>query len=206
MKHELRIMVIVFIALFMIHNSLSVTPAYASENDIGYSQITPASPLYFLKGVREVLELKFAGTTRVKMLRQLEFATRRLREARTLIRDQNEELVPATLERYAAQFSELTDRHAKNDEVGIRIEESLVVHLNALERLYNQATSPRSKMFIRSSLNRLIQRADVTNTSRAPICQLFAKEASSSALNQTEQVVLSDRAQKCFKSLVPGRV
>lgn len=180
---------------------LLVTPVYALDNDIGYSKIHPASPLYFLKGVREVLELKFAGTTRIKMLRQLEFATRRLREARTLIRDHNEELVPATLERYIAQFNELTDQHAQNDEVGIRIKESLAVHLNVLEQIYSQTSSLKSKMFIRSSLNRLIQRADVANPSKVPICQLFANEASSSALNQTEQTVLSERVEKCFKSL-----
>lgn len=178
-----------------------VPPVFALENDIGYSQISPVSPLYFLKGLREALELKFAGTTKVKMLRQLEFAQRRLREVRTLIRDHNEELVPATIERYVAQVNELTDRHAKNDEVGIKIKESLTVHLSILDQIYSQTSISRSKMFIRSGLNRLIQRADVVNSSKEPICRLFAKEATSSALNQTEQAVLSDRAQKCFMNL-----
>ena len=55
----------------------------ASDNDIGYSKLDPSSPVYFLKVIRENIEMKTAVTQRVKWLRSLEFTTRRLREARS---------------------------------------------------------------------------------------------------------------------------
>lgn len=205
MKHELRIMV--FIILSIILTSLFIIhPVLALENDIGYSRISPASLFYFLKGVREAFEMEFAGTDRVKMLRRVEFATRRLREVNTLVRDQKEELIPATLERYTVLLNQLGDKHLQGSEIGIKLRSDLSVHLNALEKIYNQSSAPRSKIFIRSALNRIIQRVDIEDDSKLTVCRLFSKEASSSALNQTEQTVLLDRAEKCFKSLEARRV
>lgn len=173
-------------------------PAFANKEDIGYSTISPASPFYFLKGVREYLELKFAGTYHIKMLRQLEFAKRRLRETRTLLTIDQELIVP-TLERYIAHMNRVTDKHLPNAEFVMQIQDDLAVHLAALERIYAQADNPRAKMAIRSAMNRIIQREDVANEAKLPVCEIFLKEASSSALNQTEQVVLQNRAQKCLK-------
>ena len=68
-------------------------------NDIGISKITPASFFYFLKTIRENLEMKMALTPHVKQIRLLEFATRRLREAKSLI-GIKEDLISPTLERY----------------------------------------------------------------------------------------------------------
>ncbi len=184
---------------------LLVTSVFASENDIGYSRIDPASSLYFLKAVRENLELNFAQTGRVKMLRQLEFATRRLREARTLV-SKREDFIQPTLERYISYLSKLPDNPSGGDEVGIRIKESLTVHSEVLEQIHSQATDLKAKMAIRSAMNRLIQRADVADKAKIRICDFFSKEASSSALNQTEQVVLSERAQKCFDDLRVSKI
>jgi len=48
-------------------------PAFAVD-DIGQSKIYPTSPLYFLKSVKEILELKFAPTSEIKAIRYLEFS------------------------------------------------------------------------------------------------------------------------------------
>lgn len=141
-----------------------------------------------------------AQTTRVKYLRQLEFATRRLRETKTLILiDQN--LIPPTLERYIAHLNTLPDKHKKTDEFAAILRDNLTIHLKVLEQVYQSAANARAKMAIRSAMNRVIQRADVPQEARLPICYLFNREASSSALNQIEQVVLKGRAKKCFSSL-----
>ena len=76
-----------FFALFAILYSLFTTPVFAETatpsvgfdvSSIGYSRLSPNSPLYFLKAVREIVELKLAATEKVKVLRYMEFAERRL--------------------------------------------------------------------------------------------------------------------------------
>lgn len=192
----MRISIVLSLLILLVFSSCGT--AFAYEGDIGYSKIHPASFFYFLKTVRENLELQFAQTTRVKNLRILEFATRRLREVGTLV-NINQELIPPTLEKYAALLDRLTDKHQKNDEFATVLQNSLSVHLEVLNKLYQNSSNLRAKMAIRSAMNRVIQRADVPNSAKTPICNLFIKEASSSSLNQTEKAVLSERGEKCLK-------
>lgn len=176
--------------------------ALAYENDIGQSQIHPAHPLYFLKAVREVLEMHFAQTSNVELIRRLEFAQRRLREVKRLIPTDRQDLIEPTLDRYWVLVSSLP--LPKNLEiVGFAkdISDTLVIHIKTLEKIYPQISHPRAKMAIRSVLNRLTDRPDIPSYAKAPICDFFAKEASSSALNQTEQVILTERGQKCLLKL-----
>jgi len=189
-----------FLLVFLTFNFYLLTfPAYAFE-DIGLSKIHPAHPAYFLKGVRENLEMKFAQTDNVKNLRTLEFATRRLRETRALI-NINQDFIPPALERYTAHLNSLSDKHQENDQFVPILQHNLQIHLQTMENIYHQASSPRARRFIRSAMNRVIQRGDVPRQTKLSICLLFAKEASSSALSQTEQYVLENRAGKCFSSL-----
>ncbi len=81
-----KILIPLLLVIFSCNN------VFAIENDIGFSKITPDSPIYFLKALRENFELKLALTPHVKLVRQLEFATRRLREAKTLVW-QNQDLI-----------------------------------------------------------------------------------------------------------------
>ncbi len=190
-----------FLILSIVHFQFSI-PVFAADQDpVGYSRIHPASPLYFLKTIRENLELKFAATGHVKLLRQLEFAQRRLREVRTLIAI-NEDLIPPTIERYNFYINSLNDTHKDTEELRL-MQSNLANNLKTLQLIYGQAVTPRAKMFIRSAMNRVIQRADVPNFAKVPICNLFTKESSSSALNQTERLVLVERAEKCRLMLMP---
>lgn len=189
---------------YIVHFTLYI-PVYAQADatpsaqvvDIGYSKIHPASAFYFLKTIRENFEFKFAQTTHVQNLRRLEFATRRLREAKTLLLV-NQDLITPTLERYIAHLNSLTDKHQQNDEFAEVIADNLIIHLQALQKIYDRASNLRAKMSIRSAMNRIIQRADVPNYARLPVCHFFAKEASSSSLNQTEKVVLIERSDNCW--------
>lgn len=193
----IKISLILFI--FLISIPYILYPLYAQTPDIGYSKISPSSPMYFLKGVREDLELKLALTPHVKRLRELEFATRRLRETRTLI-SSDEDLIPPTLERYIFHLNTLSDQDLQDEEITARVKDSLVIHLGVLQQIYADVSSDRAKMALRSAMNRIIRRADVPTYAKVPICQFFLKEASSSALNQTEQVVLKTRSQSCLNT------
>lgn len=188
--------VLALIALILFSSS----SVLAQEDNIGTSLIDPSSPFYFLKTIRESLELKFALTPHTILLRRLEFATRRLRETKTLV-SKNEDLIPSTLERYNSQLATLSDKDLNDQEVAMRVKESLAVHLNVLQKIYSQVSSLRAKMFIMSALNRIILRADIPNYSKLPLCNFFTKEASSSGLNDVEKVVLFERADRCKKSL-----
>ena len=146
------------------------------------------------------MELKFAFTPRVKGLRQLEFATRRLREARTIIQT-NPDLIPPTLEKYSYHLNILFDKNFKNEEVLAQVNKDLITHLEVLQQIYNESSDIRAKMAIRSTINRIIIRANISYKDKLPVCTFFAKEASAAALNQTEKFVIQDRAQRCFDSL-----
>ena len=196
-----KILVVFFLLVFSCSPVLALDEASkAAQIDIGYSKISPVSFFYFLKTIREDLELKFALTPRVKLLRQLEFATRRLREVRTVV-SLNQNLIPPTLERYNYYLNTMPDKDLNDEEVLARIKGTLITHLEVLQQMYGSVSSLRAKMAIRSAMNRVIQRADVPKIAKAPVCAFFSKEASSSSLNQTEKVVLADRSQKCFQGL-----
>ena len=128
----------------------------ASESNPWQSQIHPAHPLYFLKSVREILEIKSAGTDSIKVLRYLEFSTRRIREVNSLASKNSPDLIPPTLEKYWLNFTKLnsfinvTDKNFMN-----LISDSLNQHINVLENVYNQTESKRAKMAIRLTMNRI---------------------------------------------------
>lgn len=174
----------------------SCSTVYAME-EIGQSRLHPAHPLYFLKTVRENLELKFAGTTKVVYIRRLEFATRRLREVKSLIGVGNFELIVPTLENYLFQINTLPDKGMQEREVLKMIGDNLSIHLKVLQKIYTEAENPRAKMAIRSTINRIIERADLPISARMPVCNFMEREASSSALNEVERAVLLQRAEKC---------
>ena len=180
----------------------SLSSALAKENDIGQSQIHPAHPFYFLKTIRENLEMSMALTPRVRLIRQLEFATRRLRETKALLNNNRQDLIEPTLERYWFHISKLPDQDLKDEELVLRIKESLVIHLKTLDTIYSRLSDPGAKRAVRSTLNRIVNRADIPISARLPVCNFLAKEASTSAdLNETEKAILLERSKNCFQRL-----
>lgn len=192
----MRIILGLVFFMFFIFSSGNV--AWANEDQIGQSRIHPASPFYFLKTIRESFELKFAGTKRIRLLRELEFATRRLREVKSLL-TKDQDLIPPTLEKYKSHLNTLPDKNLEDQKLLTRIQESLNVHFDVLEKVYGNTSNPRAKRAIRAAINRISQRPDLPNYARIPICNFLSKEASGSGLNDTEKAVLTDRAQSCLK-------
>ena len=145
--------------------------------------------------------MSLALTPRVKLIRQLEFSTRRLREVKALISSNRQDLIEPTLERYWFHISKLPDKDVKDEELLARIKESLVVHLQTMAIIYPELSTPNAKMAVRSTLNRLMGRVDIPIFARIPVCDFFENVASSSALNRTEQIILKMRAENCLKVL-----
>ncbi len=197
--------VLIFSANSVFATEASFSATYSATlaptgNDIGVSKITPDSFFYFLKTVRENIEMKLAFTPHVKLIRQLEFATRRLRETKSLVGDR-EDLIPPTLERYWSYINSLPDKDLEDEEVAVRIKETLTVHLEVLEQIYDKITNKRAKMSIRATVNRIVQRLDVPIFARFPACTFLEKEATSSALTEPERQILIERANSCFKEI-----
>lgn len=190
-------------------------PLVNAQDLIGQSRITPASPLYFLKSVREIIELKFAPTTHVRAVRQLEFATRRIREANSLAGTEREDLIVPTLEKYASHLGELmgiTDLY--NESMLSSIENSMHIHTKTLDNLYGTISDPDAKRSVRTAVFRIAEwqgslilklnsikdsqsSAEKLRVVKANACAFLAREASSSALNEIENELFEERAKKC---------
>lgn len=193
---------------------LLITPVYSQEDGIREAQINPASPLYFLKSVREVLELKFAGTTQMKAIRELEFANRRISEVKSLIHTSRQDLIEPTLNQYLFYLGELLGAADLNDAgFAARMSGDAVAHMNFLQTTHNQVSDTRAQRSIRATVNsltrwdlQLIDRLDKSKNasisqtiivSRLSGCSFFVKEASDSALNEVARAVFSERAETC---------
>lgn len=192
-----------------------ISPVFAQGDDLGQSQITPASPLYFLKSIREALELKFAGTTHIRAIRELEFATRRIREVKSLAATTRQDLIEPTLYQYLfhlGKFINIAD--LKDPDFATEVSRTVAAQMNALQAVYGHVSNHRALMSIRAIINsvskldlKLIDRFKVAekplqasqiSASHLSACNFLSKEASSSALNEVEKSVFSDRAKVCF--------
>lgn len=205
---------LLFVLLFTVHCTLY--PAFAAD-EIGQSKIYPTHPLYFLKSVREILELKFAPTSGIKAVRYLEFSQRRIREVKALVETRHFEMIAPTLEHYLFNLQKVLGlMDLKNKANAGQLLEIISTHERVLDNLYSQIESEPGKRAVRTTLfklsewNRQFQeRLDPKfqemffgslRQSQSKICNFLQKEASSSALNEVEKAVLSERVQKCYQS------
>lgn len=211
MKYELRIMMFVST---MILSSLFITAPAHAQAEISTSQITPASPFYFFESVKEALELKFAESVQDKGLKYFKFAQQRIIEAKQLVKENRTDLIPPLLERYYSNLNKVLG--LGNDKaLGPYLVDEVGKNAIALNQLEDQTENPKAKMSIRALIYRILiwtedfyQRLNPdqknnllakTKANQAIICDFLSKEASSSALNQTEKAVLLERVQKCLK-------
>ncbi|MBU1000689.1 hypothetical protein KKE78_04835, partial [Patescibacteria group bacterium] len=201
-------------SIFYISTPFCISPVFAQEDGLGQSQITPASPFYFLKSVREILELKFAGTTQVAAARELEFSTRRIREVKGLA-NTRQDLIEPTLYQYLFHLQEFIGKaNLKDPNFAIEVSKNITGQMSVLQAVYSNVSDKRAQMSIRATINnlskfdlKLIDGFDLAEKpllakqiadSRLSACDFLKKEASSSALNEVEKAVLLERAQKCL--------
>ncbi len=169
----------------------------SSMDQIGKSNLDPSSPVYFLKTIRESLETKFAGMGKARWLKELEFSTRRIREVNALI-TKEQDLIAPTLEKYKSNLSSIPQKDLGDPAIVSRIKDSLTLQLNDLLAVYGQVANSTARMAIRAAINAIVLRVDIPQASKLPACSFLKSEASSSALNQTEKAVYSERAKNCF--------
>lgn len=181
----------------------SCNSAFALEENVGIAKIDSSSPIFFLKTIKEEIELKFALTPRTKILRQLEYTTRRLRESKALVGSKNEDLIQASLERYGVSFNQVLTFRPRDEDLTLLINHVIGVHVKEFINMYERLNSAKAKRGIRAAINRLMVGSDVTGAARDLGCNFLLKEASSSALTQSEQVIFLKRGQACFDKVRP---
>lgn len=217
----MKFKIILIASFFTFYLLLFTFPVHAAD-DLGQSQITPASPLYFLKSVREVLELKFAGTTRVRAIRELEFATRRIREVKGLVNTPRQDLIEPTLHQYAFHMREfLGIANLSGQDFAVEVSNTVAGHMSVLQTVYGRVTDKRALMSIRATINNLsildLELIDKLKTAEKPLqaeqvsisrlsaCKFLSKEASSSAFNAVEKSVFVKRASECLNSTIKSQ-
>ena len=189
----------------------------AGAVDIGYSLIAPNSPLYFLKAIREKIETQLASSREAKAITRIEFAQRRLREVNALVKNQRSDFIPPTLERYKEYLQEAGGLALYDEDLSVRVGEAVSRHLDVLQRVYDQVGNPRAKAAIRAAIEKaeehnriLIGKLDLTHQQQligkvavrqALVCRFFQREASSSALNDTEREFMKQKVGLCKDSV-----
>lgn len=205
--------------LFVLLSTVYCTlyPVFAAD-EVGQAKIYPAHPLYFLKSVREILELKFAPTSEIKAVRYLEFSQRRIREVKALVETRHFEMIAPTLEHYLFNLQKvlgLTD--LKNEAKAKQAADTVYTHLQNLENIYSKIDHEAARRAIRSTIFRMFEWNNLFKEKLSPmlrddlaknlskfqgkICNFLIKEASSSALNEVEVAVLKERANACLQGL-----
>lgn len=223
------ILAILFISLVTFSFSGSTVLAQTSVGDltssitdpgavnIGESLIYPGTPLYFLKSVVEKVEMKLASTNSAKAVRQLEFAQRRLREVNSLVKNKQQDFIPSALEQYKLALNQALKFANGNQDLEPKIGEDVSRHLDVLERVYDQVGNPRAKIAIKTAMEKAVeldrdllgklnlehQQAliSATATRQAFACKFFAREATSSALNEVEKEELGQQIKACEQSV-----
>ena len=185
--------------------------------EIGESLIAPNSPLYFLKAIRERIEEKIASSREAKAITQVEFAHRRIRELRALVKNNHQDLIPPVMERYKAHIKEAEGMASFDDELAVKVGEAVSRHLDVLQRVYDQVGNPRAKAAIRSAIEKaeehnrnLVAELDLVYQQQlirkvalrqALACRFFEREASSSALNSTEREFMKQKVSTCKEDI-----
>lgn len=222
MRFSLIPLIFIFSVYLFLGSCSSVLAEDASESAqarakivyLGKSIIHPAHPLYFLKKVREVLELKFAPNSEIQAIRYLEFSQRRIREIRSLVEVGRADLIPPTLEHYLFNLQKatvLTD--LKNEAKANQLTEIVSIHLQVMTDIYSSIDHEAAKRSLRTAIFKLSEwrsllrerlttklqddLSDNLAKFQGKICDFLIKEASSSALNEVEIAVLLERVKKC---------
>ena len=186
--------------------------------EIGEALITPESPLYFLKMLRERVEVYFSSSDQVILNRQVEFALRRLREVNALAKKNSPDLIPTTVEKYKYHLDEVSKMPKTDETDQVRAGESVARHLYVLQRIYDSLGNPRAKQAVLSAMERaetfsqelledlsqeskeeLVQKVALR---QAAACSFFLRESTSSALNEVEKYEVGKKVERCQRSLI----
>ena len=180
-----------FCLVFLTFNFLLLTfpiNVYAQNTpDFGQSLIHPAQPIYFLKTIRERLEMGLAMSKASKAKLQIDFGSRRIRETNSLIKAGREDLIEQTLEKYRHQMKVAYDLSAENNDLNEQIKAGFSQQVDDLVSLYERASNQAARRAIRASIFQ----------SRTPDCQFLERTSLEMEINEAERSILKQKTDEC---------
>lgn len=181
------------------------------------ARISPSSPLFFLKAVRENIELSLALTKQVRRIRTLEFAGRRLREVNSLIGTPDEPLIESSLLHYRKLTGDLDKLTTSGEDLKVWAAEGEGEHLNTLLDDYPKISDRNAKGSVLATIEVLeshnralagtikdsIQKRELIDriaTSQARTCNFYAQRLKDGNLNDVNKTILAKLLGKCNKA------
>lgn len=184
--------------------------------DVGEALIPPNSPLYFLKILREKIELALTFSQEGKVVRQLEFAQRRLREVNKLIKNKKQDLIGETMAKYRDHINQALAA-ASSDDLKVKVGEAISRHLDVLQRVYDGVGNETAKAAIRGNIERaaehnrtLLAKLDTvkqkllikkTVLRQALACKFLGRESTASGISDNEKKTLRAKFADCQKNI-----
>lgn len=183
--------------------------------EVGDSLVSPSSPLFFLKALREKIELYFVPNHLVQSQRELEFAVRRLREVKTLIEENREDLIEVTLQKYRNHLDQVNKVGGGTAGLRVDLGSSAARHMYILQSLYYNTSNEAAKRAIRTSIGRILEyNWLLLENEKLPIaeydqlvenvalrqiagCQFLNEESNNTSINQSERAILKEYVQDC---------
>lgn len=186
--------------------------------EVGDSLISPSSPLYFFKSWREKLELYLAPNDVTKAQRELEFSVRRLREVKTLLDENRQDLVPATLRMYIKDLEMVKTYSTSGKDTKLELGLSIARHMYILQSLYYQMSIDEAKFTDRDAIryilkyNRDLSDSGLSQEERGlfrdkfklreiAACQFLRTEARASDMSSDEKKLILEVVQACENSV-----
>ncbi len=183
--------------------------------EVGDSLVSPSSPLFFLKALREKVELYFAPNHLVSAQRELEFAVRRLREVKTLIEEDRQDLIEVTLQKYRNHLDKVNKVGGGTEGLRVDLGTSAARHMYVLQSLYYNTNDETAQRAIRTSIERileynwlLLENPELTEEEYDQLvqkvalrqlagCQFLNEESKNTSMNQAEQQALQEYVKDC---------
>jgi len=140
---------LIFLLVLTISSFLLKTAVFAQEatvsGEIYTPRLLPDSPFYFLKSWKEKIELFLARSDKDKAQKEAEIATRRIAEAKQLIKKKKFQLAEKTMLKHREHLNKALDKLDRAQEQGedVEVVVKIVVqatsqHLNVLSQVYEK--------------------------------------------------------------------
>lgn len=178
-----------FFASFVLAQEATPT---ASGTEIYTPRLLPDNPLYFLKSWKERVELFLAQTPEAKAEKYTELATRRIAEAKMMIRKNKHQFVAKLMEKHDENLGKAKEKIKEAQEKGRDIERVLAIvaeatsqHLNILAEVYEKV--PESA---KSAIEKAIE---VSSRGKERALEAISKEKGKSLRRHIEEKIEKEK-------------
>lgn len=145
-KSKILILLVVVVgSLFLATTTFAQQATPSAEEGIYTPRLLPDNPFYFLKSWKEKVELFVARTSEAKAEKHVEIATRRIAEAKQMVKKNKSEFVSELMEKHQQHLGKAMEKVEEAKEKGRdveavleRVTEATSTHLQVLAEVYEK--------------------------------------------------------------------